>query len=67
MAFGELTDSPVTFLWEPDFGTWAAFGVRLNSSMTLLSPDLTRATELFFGFGEDEQQQVLDAAAQLRS
>lgn len=47
-------------LWDPSFETWSTVGVRLNSQMMLLSPDLTSGTELFFGFGDDQQQQILD-------
>lgn len=48
-------------LWDPSFDTWSAFGVRINSQMLLMSPDLTSGTELFFGFDEVRQQEVLDA------
>ena len=48
-------------LWDAGFSTWQAFGARTNSQMVLLSPDLTSGTDLFFGFGESEQQQILDA------
>ena len=56
---GNLADSDVTFLWEPGFGTWQAFGVRVNSSMAVMSADRTLASEVFFGFGEEQQQQIL--------
>lgn len=61
---GDLTDSEVTFLWEPGFGTWQAFDVRTNSSMLLLAPDFSTATSPFFGFDEDQQQEVLNALPQ---
>lgn len=64
ISTGELEDSGVTFLWEPNFGTWQAFDVRRNSDMILVAPDLSAATDTFFGFGEDRQQQVLDALSQ---
>ena len=67
MATGDLTDTPVSFLWDPSFNTWAGFGVRTNSSMIVLSPDLNQATEVFFGFSDSQQQAVLDAAGQLVS
>lgn len=48
-------------LWDPSFVTWQTFGVRLNSQMMLMSPDLTTGTDLFYGFGFDEQQQIIEA------
>jgi len=48
-------------LWDPSFATWSAFGVRINSQMLLMSPDLTRGTDLFYGFGEADQARVLSA------
>lgn len=62
---GGLADSGARFLWEPGFGTWQAFDVRRNSSMTVLSADLTQTTPVFFGFTEAEQQQVLDILPEL--
>ncbi len=59
VASGELTDDDLTFLWDPSFDTWQAFGVRANSSMALLSADLTGASTVFFGFGPEEQQEIL--------
>lgn len=52
-------------LWDPSFATWQAFGVSINSQMILMSSDLVRGSELFFGFGESEQQLVLDALPDL--
>ena len=60
---GGLTDTPTTFLWEPGFDTWRAFQVSRNSTMTLVSPDLSTVGPLFVGFGEDQQQDVLTALA----
>lgn len=57
---GNLTDSEVTFLWEPGFSTWQAFDVRINSSMLLFAPDFSTATDTFVGFSDDQQQQILD-------
>lgn len=48
-------------VWDPSFTTWSTFGVRINSQMMLMSPDLTTGTDLFYGFGADEQAQVLEA------
>ncbi len=52
-------------LWDPSFATWSAFGVRINSQMLLMSPDLSSGTELFFGFDEARQREVLDALPSL--
>lgn len=52
-------------LWDPSFATWEAFGVRINSQMALLSPDLTRGTELWFGFDDEIQGSILELAADL--
>ncbi len=54
-----LTDIPATFLWDPGFGTWRAFEVSRNSTMTLVSPDLSTVGPLFIGFDETQQQEVL--------
>ncbi len=59
-----LTDPDLTFLWDPSFDTWQAFGIRANSTMALLSADLSGASNTFFGFGPDEQQQILSALDQ---
>ncbi len=50
-----------TMLWDPSFVTWQAFGIRINSQMVVMSGDLTTGTEVFYGFGEAEQRQVIDA------
>ena len=57
---GDLTDDELTFLWDPSFATWQAFGVRTNSSMAILRGDLTSTSQVFFGFGEADQQEILD-------
>lgn len=62
---GGLTgNDELTFLWDPSFATWQGFGVRSNSSMVLLSADLEGASNIFFGFSESEQQEILDALPQ---
>ena len=48
-------------LWDPSFQTWSTFGVRINSQMKLMAPDLASGTELFFGFGDSQRQEILDA------
>lgn len=48
-------------LWDPSFTTWSTFGVRINSQMLVMSADLTTSTDLFYGFGAEEQAQVLEA------
>ena len=65
VASGDLTDSEITFLWEPNFGTWQAFDVRINSSMAVMSSDLSQATPVFFGFGSGEQEQILNVLPDL--
>ena len=37
------------------------FGVRANSSLLPLTADLGTASNIFFGFRTDEQQQILKA------
>lgn len=61
VSTGALTDSEVTFLWDPGFGIWQAFDVRINSSMLLLAGDFSTATETFVGFNEDREEAVLAA------
>lgn len=61
---GNLGEGDVTFLWDPSFATWQAFGVRVNSSMALATGDLSSTTEVFFGFDESIQQDILDALPQ---
>ena len=56
---GQLTADELTFLWDPGFETWQAFGVRANSSMALVSADLSGVSSVFFGFGPEEQQEIL--------
>jgi hypothetical protein len=56
-----------TMLWDPSFSTWQAFGVTVNSQMMLASADLTETTELFSGFGDEEQQLILDSLPDLVS
>jgi hypothetical protein len=56
-----------TMLWDPSFSTWQAFGVTVNSQMMLASADLTERTELFSGFGDEQQQQVLESLPDLVS
>lgn len=50
-------------LWDPSFVTWQIFQVRANSQMMVLSPDLSEATELIYGFNEEQRAQILDFAA----
>ena len=54
-----------TMLWDAGFDTWRGFGVRINSQMMVASADLTLRTELFFGFGEAQQQAIIDALPEL--
>jgi hypothetical protein len=54
-----------TMLWDPSFDTWRALGVTINSQMMMVSPDLEQRTEVWFGFGGDQQQQILDLLPEL--
>ncbi len=53
-------------IWDPSFATWSSFGVGINSQMLLASSDLTSFGSLFFGFGEADRQEILDALPSLR-
>ena len=46
-------------LWDPSFSTWQSFGVRINSQMIVLSPDLERGSELIFGFDQTQRDAIL--------
>ncbi len=48
-------------LYDPTFVTWQSFGIRTNSQMQLLTPDLTSGSDLLFGFNDDQQQAILQA------
>jgi hypothetical protein len=54
-----------TMLWDASFETWRAFGIRINSVLVVMSADLTTGSEVFYGFGESQQQQVIAALPQL--
>ena len=49
-----------TMLWDPSFATWQAFGVRANSQMMVLSPDLSSGSNLIYGFNSDQQDAIVD-------
>lgn len=49
-----------TMLWDPSRSTWQAFGVRANSQMIVMSPDLESGSNLIYGFDGDQQRAVLD-------
>ncbi len=50
-------------LWDATFSTWQHFTVQVNSQMMIVDADLEGASNLFYGFGESEQEQVLAALA----
>ena len=52
-----------TMLWDPSFTTWQSFGVRANSQMMVLSPDLVTGSNLIYGFSSDQQSSILEFAA----
>jgi hypothetical protein len=49
-----------TLLWDPSLATWQAFGVRANSQMMVVSPDLTQGSSLIYGFDESQREAILD-------
>ncbi len=51
----------VTMLWDPSFSTWQHFGVTINSQMMIIDGGLEGTTNLFYGFGTEEQDQILEA------
>lgn len=50
----------VDMLWDPNFATWSALGVQVNSQMMLVEADLSGASELIFGFDDDTQLEIID-------
>jgi hypothetical protein len=49
-----------TMLWDPSFVTWQAFGIRANSQMMVLSPDLMQGSNLIYGFDEGQREAILE-------
>lgn len=47
-------------LWDPSFATWQALGVRANSQMMLMSPDLTQGSNLIYGFDDGQRNAILE-------
>ena len=60
------TETP-TMLWDPSLTTWRGFGVSINSQMLVASSDLTQATNLFYGFGPEQQQAIVEALPEMFS
>ena len=58
MAEGDL-QTP-TMLWDPSFLTWQALQVRTNSQMMLVSGDLSRGSNLIYGFDDTQRAELLD-------
>ncbi len=48
-----------TMLWDPSRSTWPAFGVRANSQMIVMSPDLDQGSNLIYGFDRSQQDAIL--------
>lgn len=48
-----------TMLWDPGRSTWPAFGVRANSQMIVMSPDLEQGSNLIYGFDQSQQEAIL--------
>ena len=49
-----------TMLWDPSFATWSAFGIQANSQMMVVTPDLSQGSGLLYGFGDDQQTEILN-------
>ena len=47
-------------LWDPSRATWSAFGVRANSQMIVMSPDLEQGSNLIYGFDGSQREAILD-------
>lgn len=46
-------------LWDPSFSTWSSFGIRANSQMIVMSPDLEQGSNLIYGFDESQRDAIL--------
>lgn len=46
-------------LWDPSFATWSAFGVRTNSQMMVVTADLSRGSDLIYGFNDSQKAEIL--------
>ncbi len=53
-----------TMVWDPSFTTWRQYGIRTNSSMILLSHDLTEGTQPLNGFNSAQQQRIIEGLDQ---
>lgn len=58
------TETP-TMLWDPSLTTWIDYGVRTNSQMLVASADLATRSDLFRGFGDEQQAAILEALPSL--
>lgn len=47
-------------LWDPSFGTWQAFGVRANSQMMIVSPELDQGSNLIYGFNDEARASIVE-------
>ena len=54
-----------TMLWDAGRSTWPAFGVRANSQMIVMSPDLEQGSNLIYGFDESQREAILGLVDQL--
>ncbi len=67
LALDFVTDFGVTtptMVWDPSFTTWRQYGITRNSSMILLSGDLTQGSQPFNGFNSAQEQRIIDALDQ---
>ena len=51
-------ETPI-MLWDPSRTTWPAFGVRANSQMIVMSPDLEQGSNLIYGFDDSQRDAIL--------
>lgn len=52
-------------LYDPTFATWQSFGVRANSQMIVLSPDLEQGSNLIYGFDQNQREAILQLVAEV--
>ena len=48
-----------TMLWDAGRSTWQAFGVRANSQMIVMAPDLDQGSNLIYGFDQSQRDAIL--------
>lgn len=48
-----------TMIWDPSLSTWRSFGVRANSQMMVVTPDLGAGSDLIYGFDQSQRDAIL--------